>query len=107
VAFLNQRRRILCGSAGDLVPEQITSLVEGQTELTIRFHESDTNAECSMSEAEEYTQNARICASCAETTKSESDRTIWLRMSEAWRDLATIAQQRACTIRQSEAAAAA
>jgi hypothetical protein len=58
-----------------------------------------------MSEAEEYIQNAQICASCAENTKSENDRTIWLRMSEAWRDLATIAEQRASTIHQSEAAA--
>jgi hypothetical protein len=59
-----------------------------------------------MSEAEEYIQNARICATCAENTKSENDRTIWLRMSEAWRDLARIAEQRASTIDQSEAAAA-
>jgi hypothetical protein len=59
-----------------------------------------------MSEAEEHTQNAQICAAFAETTKSESDRTIWLRMSEAWRDLARIAEQRASTIPQSEAAAA-
>jgi hypothetical protein len=58
-----------------------------------------------MSEAEEYIQNAQICATCAETTKSKSDRTIWLRMSEAWRDLATIAKQRASTIHQSKAAA--
>jgi hypothetical protein len=59
-----------------------------------------------MSEAEEYIQNAQICTTCAETTKSEIDRTIWLRMSAAWRDLATIAEQRAPTIHQSEAAAA-
>jgi hypothetical protein len=59
-----------------------------------------------MSEAEEYIQNAQICATCAESTKSEIDRTIWLRMSAAWRDLATIAEQRAPTIHQSEAAAA-
>jgi hypothetical protein len=59
-----------------------------------------------MSEAEEYNQNAQICARCAETTKSENDRAIWLRMSEAWRDLAIIAEQRASTIDQSEAAAA-
>jgi hypothetical protein len=59
-----------------------------------------------MSEAEEYIENAQICATFAETTKSESDRTIWLRMSAAWRDLATIAEQRTSTIHQSEAAAA-
>jgi hypothetical protein len=58
-----------------------------------------------MSEADEYIQNAQVCAACAEATKSESDRAIWLRMSEAWRDLARIAQQRASTIPQSEAAA--
>ena len=58
-----------------------------------------------MSEAEEYIQNAQICASCAET-KSETDRTIWLRMSETWRDLATIAEQQASTIHQSKAAVA-
>jgi hypothetical protein len=58
-----------------------------------------------MSEAEEYIQNAQICARCAQTTKSETDRTIWLRMSEAWRHLAMIAEQRASAI-QSEAAAA-
>jgi hypothetical protein len=59
-----------------------------------------------MSEAEEYIQNAQICASCAENTKSETDRTIWLRMSEAWRHLARMAEQRASTIHQGEAAAA-
>jgi hypothetical protein len=58
-----------------------------------------------MTEADEYIQNAHICAACAETTKSESDRTIWLRMSEAWQDLARIAEQRASTIPQSETAA--
>jgi hypothetical protein len=57
-----------------------------------------------MSEAEEFIQNAQICVTSAENTKSESDRTIWLRMSEAWRALATIAEQRASTIHQSEAA---
>jgi hypothetical protein len=59
-----------------------------------------------MSEAEEYIRNAHICVTFAENTMSESDRTIWLRMSEAWRDLATIAEQRASTIHQSEASAA-
>jgi hypothetical protein len=59
-----------------------------------------------MSEAEEYIQNAQICATCAETTQSESDRTIWLRMSAAWQDLAAIAEQRASTIHQNEAVAA-
>ena len=59
-----------------------------------------------MSEAEEYIQNAEICAALAQTTKSESDRTIWLRMSEAWRDLATIAEDQAFTIQQNEAVAA-
>jgi hypothetical protein len=44
-------------------------------------------------------------ATAAETTKSESDRAIWLRMSAAWRDLATIAEEQASTI-QSQAAAA-
>jgi hypothetical protein len=59
-----------------------------------------------MSEAEEYIQNALICATCAETSKSENYRAIWLRMSAAWRDLATIAEQRAYRVQQSEAAAA-
>jgi hypothetical protein len=59
-----------------------------------------------MTEADEYIQNAQICAACAETTKSESDWTIWLRMSEAWQDLARIAEQRASTIPQNETAAA-
>ena len=59
-----------------------------------------------MSEAQEYIQNAQVCARCAETTKSETDRTIWLRMSEAWRHLAMMAEQRASTIHQGEAAAA-
>ena len=58
-----------------------------------------------MSEPEEYIQNAQICATCAETTKSENDRAIWLRLSAAWRELATIAEQRASTVHQSEAAA--
>jgi hypothetical protein len=43
-----------------------------------------------MSEAEEYTQNAHIGAASAEPTESESDQTIWFRMSETWRDLATM-----------------
>jgi hypothetical protein len=47
----------------------------------------------------------RHCATAAETTKSESDRAIWLGMSAAWRDLATIAEEQASTI-QSQAAAA-
>ena len=59
-----------------------------------------------MSEADECVQNAQICVTCAENTKSENDRTIWLRMSEAWRELATIAEQRTSAIHQSEAAAA-
>jgi hypothetical protein len=62
--------------------------------------------ECSMSKAEDYIQNAQICAGCAETTSSESDRTIWLRMSEAWRDLAAIAEQRASAMPEIETAAA-
>jgi hypothetical protein len=48
-----------------------------------------------MSEAEEYIQNAHIGATSAETTKSESDQTIWFRMSETWRDLATMYSQNA------------
>jgi hypothetical protein len=48
-----------------------------------------------MSEAEEYSQNAHNCAARAETTKSESDQTIWFRMSETWRDLATMYSQNA------------
>jgi len=48
-----------------------------------------------MSEAEEYIQNADIGAAGAETTKSEGDRTLWLRLSEAWRDLATMYTQNA------------
>jgi hypothetical protein len=59
-----------------------------------------------MSEAEEFIQNAQVCATMAETTKSEKDRTIWLRMSEAWRDLATIAEEQASTIQQRKVAAA-
>ena len=58
-----------------------------------------------MSEAEEYIQNAQICASCAENTESESDRTIWLRMSEVWRDLAIMAEQRISAIQPRETAA--
>ena len=58
-----------------------------------------------MSEAQEYIQNAQVCARCAETTKSETDRTIWLRMSEAWRHLAMMAEQRACPISLDHAAA--
>jgi hypothetical protein len=59
-----------------------------------------------MSEADEYTQNAQICAACAEATSSENDRAIWLRMSEAWQDLARIAEEQASTALQREAAAA-
>ena len=64
------------------------------------------DVECSMSEAEEYLQNAQVCAACAEIAKAESDRSIWLRMSEAWRDLARIAERRASTVHPGEAAAA-
>jgi quinol monooxygenase YgiN len=48
-----------------------------------------------MSEAEEYTQNAHIGAASAEPTESERDQTIWFRMSETWRDLATMYIQNA------------
>ena len=45
--------------------------------------------------AEEYIQNAHIGAAGAETTKSETDQTIWFRMNETWRDLATMYTQNA------------
>ena len=55
-----------------------------------------------MSEAEEYIQNAQICAAAAESTKSENDRAIGLRISEAWRDLAAISDQHASPVDHSE-----
>jgi hypothetical protein len=48
-----------------------------------------------MSEAEAYSQNAHNCTASAETTRSESDQTIWFRMSETWRYLATMSSQNA------------
>jgi hypothetical protein len=109
MAFFNQRRTIRAIRLGDLALNKSPSgqgPEEPPSVFLIGHQASAGDVECSMSEAEEYVQNAQICASIAQTTKSDNDRAIWLRMSEAWRDLAEIAEQHASTIHQGEAAAA-
>jgi len=45
--------------------------------------------EYSMSQAEEFHQNAAFCAGCADAAPSPIDREIWLRMQRGWLDLAS------------------
>jgi hypothetical protein len=52
----------------------------------------------------EYPETRKSVPPALKPLKSESDQTVWLGMSEAWRDLAAIAEQRASTVHQSEAA---
>jgi hypothetical protein len=43
-----------------------------------------------MTDAAAYRDNAEICAALAERARSPRDRAIWLLMSSAWLELATV-----------------